>query len=241
MPLATLRARKALAMVSDPAYRRAIRLGVAPSIEHGAVPFLDSYETIIDAGAARGQFALFARKRYPKARVLCFEPLREARETLQRLFQSDPLVEVYGVALGARSGAATLNVSAQDDSSSLLPIGANQEHIYPGTGKASEQTVTVQRLDEALDGVASPALIKVDVQGGELELFRGAGEILSLFNDIFVECSFVELYDGQPLAADVLGFLFSHRFQLVGVYGVARAANGICLQADFLLRRSDNP
>lgn len=227
-------------MVSCPDYRRAIRFGVAPSIEHSDVPFRDSYETIVDSGAARGQFALLARRRYPDARIIGFEPLPEARKTLQRLFRRDPRVESHGVALGARSEAATLNVAAQDDSSSLLPIGATQERLYPGTSKVSEQAVTVRRLDEALVTVARPALIKVDVQGGELDLFRGAGDMLSLFDDIFVECSFVELYDGQPLVADVLGFLFSHGLQLVGVYGIARAADGTYLQADFLLRRRED-
>lgn len=239
LALAVLRARKALAMVFVREYRRAIRFGVAPSIEHNDVPFRDSYETIVDAGAARGQFALVARRCYPKARIACFEPLPQARAVLEQLFQDDTRVEVHGVALGMRSGAGTLNVSAHDDSSSLLPIGALQEHAYPGTSKVGEHSVATQRLDEALAEVASPALIKVDVQGGELDLLRGAGGLLSCFDDVFVECSFVELYENQPLASEVLGFLFGQGLQLVGIYGVARDAAGRCLQADFLLRRKD--
>ncbi len=235
--LAALRARKAFAGVAVPEYRRAIRFGVAPSIEHARVPFLATYATIIDAGAARGQFALLARRLYPAARIVCFEPLPEAQATLQQLFEGDSGIDVHGIALGARSGTATLNVSGQDDSSSLLSIGALQEREYPGTGKAREQVVTVRRLDEVLERVVAAALLKIDVQGGELELLRGAGDLLNRFDDVFVECSFVELYNDQPLATEVLDFLFGHGLQLVGVFGVQRGADGTCLQADFLLRR----
>lgn len=235
--LAGLRARKAFALIAVREYRRAIRFGVAPSIEHARIPFQATYATIVDVGAARGQFALLARRFYPTARIICFEPLPEAQATLQQLFKDDSRVEVHGFALGARSGAATLNVSGQDDSSSLLSIGATQEREYPGTGKVREQAVAIRRLDEVLERVAVPALIKIDVQGGELELLRGAGNLLSRFDDIFVECSFTELYDDQSLVTEVLDFLFSHGLQLVGVFDVQRGAHGTCLQADFLLRR----
>jgi len=236
LELLVLRARKAYSLVTVPEYRRAIRFGVAPSIEHAGVPFQATYATVVDAGAARGQFALLARRRYPAARIICFEPLPEAQATLQRLFESDSRIEVHGIALGARSGTATLNVSGQDDSSSLLSIGAAQEREYPGTGKAREQAVRVQRLDEVIERVAAPALLKIDVQGSELELLRGAGDLLSHFDDILVECSFAELYEDQPLATEVLDLLFGHELQLVGVFDVQRGANGTCLQADFLLR-----
>lgn len=218
-------------------YRRAIRFGVAPSIEHARVPFGATYETIVDAGAGRGQFALLARRFYPAARIVCFEPVPEAQATLQKLFGGDPRVQVHDAALGVRSGTATLNVSGRDDSSSLLAIGAAQEREHPGTGNVREQAVTVRRLDEVLEPFAGPALIKIDVQGGELDLLRGAGELLRRFDDVFVECSFAELYDDQPLATEVLDFLFDDGLQLVGVFDVQHGAGGNCLQADFLLRR----
>ncbi len=237
--LAALRARKALAMVGVPEYRRAIRFGVAPSVEHARVPFRATYATIVDAGAASGQFALLARRFYPGARIVCFEPLPEAQATLEQLFEADAGVEVHGIALGARSGPATLNVSSQGDSSSLLSIGAGQEREYPGTGKAREQAVTIRRLDEVLELVAAPALLKVDVQGGELELLRGAGELLSGFDDVFVECSFVELYDGQPLAHEVVAFLAEWDLVLMGAGMPLADAAGCVVQLDLVFGRRE--
>jgi FkbM family methyltransferase len=202
------------------------------------VPFRSDFATIVDAGAARGQFALFARRRYPGARIVCFEPLPEAHQVLKRLFEEDPGVELHELALAAESGAARLHVAGHDDSSSLLPIGARQEREFPGTGEVRQETVMSGRLDEVLADVARPALLKIDVQGGELDVLRGAGDLLDRFDDVFVECSFTELYEQQPLATDVLRYLFDRGLALAGVFGVQRGADGGCLQADLLLRQA---
>ena len=109
-----------------------LRLGVAASVEHSRVPFASGIRSVLDVGASRGQFALFALERFPGARIVCFEPLPEARERLLRV--GGNRTEVHVVALGARPGSARLQVSAADDSSSLLPIGRRQVAEFPGTG-----------------------------------------------------------------------------------------------------------
>ena len=88
------------------------------------------------------------------------------------------------------------------------------------------------------DELPGPRLLKIDVQGFELEVLRGAGESLVLVDQVFVECSFVELYDGQALADEVVCYLRDAGLRLVGVYGVVTSANGSSLQADFLFQRN---
>jgi hypothetical protein len=145
---------------------------------------------------------------------------------------------VHAVALGARPGIAHLQVSAADDSSSLLPIGRRQVAEFPGTGYERSLEVSVATLADFLtDRLPGPRLLKIDVQGFELEVLRGAGESLALVDQVFVECSFVELYDGQPLADEVICFLKARGLRLVGVHGLATSADGSPLQADFLFAR----
>ncbi len=95
------------------------------------------------------------------------------------------------------------------------------------------------RLDEVMeaDRLAAPTLLKIDVQGYELELLRGAERSLAAIDEILVECSFVELYAGQPLADDVVCHLRERGFGLNGVHSVARGADGRPLQADLLFSR----
>jgi FkbM family methyltransferase len=211
-----------------------LREGVFPSLEHASVRFGAQFATVLDVGASRGQFALFALSRFPGAKVICFEPLPEARATARKVLTGRD-VELHGVALGSSPGQTKLHVSAQDDSSSLLPIGSRQISAFPGTQESHEITVTVDVLDAYLhEGIARPCLLKIDVQGNELEALRGAATGLSYVGEILVEVSFVELYTGQALAGEVVRYLAEHDFRLVDVYSLVRDADGVALQADLL-------
>jgi FkbM family methyltransferase len=234
--LARTRATKLGRLAQHPGYWRSARQGVVASVEHHAVPFSDDIRTVFDVGASRGQFALFAVERFPKAQVTCFEPLPESRAALASVL--DGRVEVRPVAVGAAPGTAELQVSAQDDSSSLLPIGSRQIAEFPGTARASTLEVPVVAL-EAEIGPATPGprLLKIDVQGLELEVLKGAGRALDLIDEAFIECSFVELYEGQALADEVVAFLLDRGLRLAGIYGISYSADGSAVQADFLFRR----
>lgn len=219
------------------AFIPALREGVFPSLEHTTVPFGMEFATVLDVGASRGQFALFARSRFRGAKIVCFEPLPEARATASRVLDDDDIT-LHGVALGVSSGQTELHVSARDDSSSLLPIGSQQVNMFPGTHETGTITVRVERLEKYLDDtIVRPCLLKLDVQGMELEVLRGAGPKLAHVDEVFVEVSFIELYTGQALAGDVIGYLAEHGLRLVDVHSVVRDSQGAALQADLLFRR----
>ena len=105
---------------------------------------------MIDVGANRGQFAVYAALTFPDASLICFEPLPQARARLQRVLAGHRRLIVSEYALSSDNGERELHVSMADDSSSLLPIGARQREAFPGTGERSTITVGVRRLDDAL-------------------------------------------------------------------------------------------
>ena len=74
-------------------------------------------------------------------------------------------------------------------------------------------------------------------KGFELEVLKGASNSLEYVDEILCECSFVELYSGQPLADEVISFLQQQRFRLEGVSSISLSSQGIQLQADPLFRR----
>ena len=214
-----------------------LREGVFPSLEHSHVRFGSEFATVVDVGASRGQFALFARTRFPRARIISFEPLPAAQETAERIVAGLG-GELHRVALGAEPGEMTMHVSASDDSSSLLPIGAEQVDAFPGTEEAAQLQVPIDVLANYLrDDLARPCLLKIDVQGFELDVLRGAGERLMAVDEILVEASFVELYTGQAPVGDVIEYLAGYGLRLVDVLEVVRRSDGVALQADFLFRR----
>lgn len=233
---AKARAIKLYNCLINPVFRRALFFhGVAAAPEHRHVLGSD-LATVVDIGANRGQFSLAVKRWAPGALLIAFEPLGSPAARFRKIFQGDARVLLHQVAIGPESGEATIHVSAADDSSSLLPISSVQKRLFPGTGEVRTETVRVGKLSDyiAAEEVVSPALLKLDVQGFELEALRGCEDLLECFACVYVECSFVELYSGQALADDVIPWLRERGFRLRGVYNISYDKNGKAIQGDFL-------
>jgi FkbM family methyltransferase len=227
-------------ILSYPFYFRALMKGAAAGVEHERMLGPLTLRTIVDVGANRGQFALVCRAKFPDARIVAFEPLRDAGTVFRSVFAVDGSTSLHEVALGVERTQARMHVSAADDSSSLLPIGQRQEALFPGTAESHTVDVNVVPLDAIVSAseIESPALLKIDVQGFELEVLRGCRSLLPQFDYVYVECSFVELYDNQAMAHEVIAWLAERGFRLGGVHNLTMSRSGIAVQADFLFSRN---
>lgn len=235
------KARKLVGIIAVPAWRDALRRHrVAAGVEHARVlRNLGPVRTVVDIGANRGQFALAARYVFPQARIVSFEPLPGPAALWRAVFAGDARAQLIEAAVGPEAGEAEIHLSARDDSSSLLPITARQNALFPGTAEAGTATIRVVRLADALAAadIEAPALLKLDVQGFELQALAGCEALLDRFAWVYVECSFVELYAGQSFADEVIAWLRERGLRLTGVYHMAYDDNGRAVQADFLFGR----
>lgn len=233
------RGTKLVRVLTQRNYRWALRMGVAAAVEHERLHLPIQPATVLDVGANRGQFALVAAHRWPRARMICFEPLPEAVRVLGRVLAATPLAEIRELALSDKPGEAKLHVSRADDSSSLLPIGLRQSTTFPGTEEVGVISVRAARLDGEVDrtNLPAPVLLKVDVQGGELQVLRGATGILPAVDAVLVECSFVEFYEGQPMAHELVAFLAVHGLVLTGSGTPTIDAAGRVVQMDLVFSR----
>lgn len=234
------KARKASQLMLSAKFRRGMRRGVAAAIEHRpAFSGLEFY-TVVDVGANVGQFSLLSWSLWPKAHIYAFEPQAQPAEVFGRVFPRSAPVTLYLAAVGARSGRAEMNVSRRNDCSSLLPISGAMPRILPGTDKVGTADVEIGPLSAYLSAeeIADPALLKIDVQGAELDVLHGCGDLLDRFRYVYAELSFVELYTGQPLCHEIIEFLAARQFRVTSVLNVNSDAQGRPLQADFLFRRT---
>lgn len=92
----------------------------------------------------------------------------------------------------------------------------------------------VGTLDEFLtqQDIVRPAMLKLDVQGFEMQALAGCKSLIGNFDYIYCECSFVELYRSQRLAGEVVTYLGHLGFSLAGVYNPLYDHEGNCIQAD---------
>jgi len=233
---------KLIAILRVPFYRQALlKQRVAAAVEHDALlrTVGRDLKTVVDVGANRGQFALAARHHAQEAYIVAFEPLEEAAEVFAEVFQADPGVELHRCAIGSRQGEEEMHVSRADDSSSLLPISDLQQQLFPGTQESGTRQVTVTPLDAALypEQIQAPALLKIDVQGYELEVLKGGSLLLGCFEFLLVECSYIKLYKEQALAEEVVRYVEKTGFVLVERNNLVYDKKGQPIQADFFFRR----
>jgi FkbM family methyltransferase len=232
--------KKAFKALRRPETRHALRQGVVATYEHAALlRSLGPLQTILDVGANVGQFTLLCRIIQPQADIHAFEPMSKAGNKIERLFGPEPKVTLHRCALGATSGTAEIHLATRADSSSLMAQAA-QAKYFPGTREIGVETIRVARLSEELSSheIKGPVLLKIDVQGFEGEVLKGCEDMLSHINWIYCEASFVELYQGQPLAHEIIIWLAERGFSLAGVeVGPGMAFEGRAVQADFLFSK----
>ncbi len=221
-------------------YLWALSHGVAAGIEHTKVLLGLNCQTVIDIGANRGQFALVSRRCFPGSRIFSFEPLAIPASRFHTVFKKDTNIILHQVAIGPQTGETGIHVAANDDSSSLLPILPLQERLFPGTNEIRTEMVKIGRLSDYVlpEEIISPAMLKLDVQGYELEALQGCENLLDQFLYIYAECSFVELYLGQALVDDIIDWLRKRGWSLSGIYNMVYDIKGRSIQADFLFENS---
>lgn len=158
---------------------------------------------VVDVGANTGQFGRLLRELRYSGRIVSFEPLTKAHSELQRVAAGDSFWTVAPrMALGDREQAAKINISKNSQSSSLLEMGS--AHISASVESAfhASETVIVRTLDSVLSDYVCQddrVLLKVDVQGYEDRVLRGAHDSLSRISGLQIELSLVPLYQGQAL------------------------------------------
>ncbi len=103
--------------------------------------------------------------------------------------------------------------------------------------ESGELRVPIKRLDACLSTpLPWPVLLKIDVQGFELEVLKGATGLLPQIDAVYVEASYVELYEGQALHEEIEGFLTGAEFSLDGRFNT-HIHLGEPVQADLLFRQ----
>lgn len=198
-------------------------------------------DVIADVGANRGQFAQGLRRAGYRGRIVSFEPQSVEFALLEAAAAADPLWEVRRVALGSAAGEATLNVGGDSVTSSLLQVESHLAEI-PAFRVERTETVRVERLDdlvpELLAGAVTPAL-KVDAQGLDLEVLRGAPRLLARAAVVEVELNLVDHYEGAATYGEVVDALHEAGFRLAAVgHGYVHPPSGHMTYVDGIFVRA---
>jgi FkbM family methyltransferase len=198
-------------------------LGVAPA-------------TIVDVGVARGTPELYAA--FPGVPLLLVEPLAEHEDDLRRLVAQRPGSRYALAAAGPQAGALEIAVHRVPACSSVL--GDRDPDGHPAT----RRTVSQLRVDDlvAEHGMGGPFVVKVDVEGAELQVLEGARDTLARTDVVLLEVSFFRFVDGGAELADVVAWMRDAGFSAYDFYnGHLRPLDGALAQVDMAFVRTDGP
>lgn len=182
---------------------------------HGAVEQLRAAglrpQTIFDVGAADGTPAL--QSAFPEVPQVLIEPLEEFHAALATLASQQPNIRVIPAAAGSTAGNMIINVRK----SGLYGTSMFDE---PGV-ESTARTVPVVTLDDlvAEHGLAGPFLVKIDVEGAELDVLRGAASALAATEAVIMETSLIQHRTGVPLLDETLRFMSEHGFAVYDLVG----------------------
>lgn len=180
---------------------------------------------IIDGGASTGTSSTRFIRDYPQATIHAFEPIPASVAQLQQRFADQPDVIVYPNALGAENKTTTFNVLKHHTSSSILVPTRTNDHYHPGAMDITQQIeVAMVRLDSLFNDPVD--LLKLDLQGYELEALKGCGDWIKQIKIITTEVEFVPLYKGQPLFSDIEIYLRNQGFFLLNLYELWTQTDG---------------
>ncbi|MCB9079356.1 MAG: FkbM family methyltransferase [Anaerolineaceae bacterium] len=180
-------------------------------------------DLVIDIGANEGQFIHTALALVPNAPIIAFEPNPELAKKLKTTFEEYGTISIFSTALGSQPGVLPLNVSKFAPASSFLQPTVECLSEFPGTDVIRTIDVEINRLD---DFVRQPDLgfaphnnylLKIDVQGYEMEVVKGAVGIYDRISTIVCELNIAHIYENQRPFEELFTFLREFNFHLVDI------------------------
>ena len=198
--------------------------------------------SIIDGGAWKGDTAILLSEMFPAATVYAFEPSKDLFKDLCHNTRDIASIMPINCALDSSSGKRKFYLTEALHSSSLYHTSALSLKYYAEMTKPCGievvDTVTIDEWAKKL-GVSFVDIIKLDLEGAELEALKGAERILlEGVKLILCEVQFAQLKDNAPLFCEIEAFLMKRGFYLYQLYDLHSGEDGRLLYGDAMFMRT---
>lgn len=205
---------------------------------------LESYaiDVVLDVGANTEQFAKQMRNDLGfSGKIVSFEPLSSAFELLKQNADRDPKWEVINCALGEADATKEINIAGNSQSSSLLNMLPAHIKAAPESSFVAREVIEIKTLDSIINDLClkeNSIYLKIDTQGYESKVIKGAEESLARIGTIQLEMSLIPLYEGELLFEEMHHLLSEKGYCLVSIEaGFSDPVSGQLLQVDGIYHR----
>ena len=173
--------------------------------------------------------------------IYSFEPILEMINKQKIFFKNNKNIEYYNLGLGNIKGTNFFLITSRIDSSSFLEI-SNKDNKNSNYDIKEERKVKIDKLDNILDArkLKRPILIKIDVQGFELETLKGASNLLPNVDYIILEVSNSEMYKNQPTEDVLVDYLKNFNFKILKSNNWTKIKKTNFVQRDIIFKKNNN-
>ena len=196
---------------------------------------------VIDVGANVGQFGLDVRRYGYEKLIVSYEPVQQTFRSLSQTIKKHQPWKAFQLGLGDTESEKFINISGNAGlSSSLLTMGKVHVGNFPESATIATQKVSISTLDnqlEVLDLDPKNIFLKLDVQGYEAEVLKGAVKSMSRIPLCYLEVSIVPLYEGEITLLPILNLLSEFGHEVIDVFRGLKTKNGQLLQLDILTKQ----
>ena len=185
---------------------------------------------VMDVGAFKGDWARICMDVFPSSSVTCVEPQERAQECLHRLAAAHPRMKVIQTLLGR----AVKEVPFQE-------VGSGSSVWLEGPSDSKRAMTTIDTLIES-GSCRRPELLKLDVQGYEMEVLEGFTTYFNECQVLQIEMSLMPVVKGTPLINEIMAYLHTRGFVMFDITGLYRStSDGALWQMDAFFCHIDSP
>lgn len=197
-------------------------------------------DLVLDVGANAGQFGAMLRAEGYGGELHSFEPVAATFAKLEEASAGDSRWHIHRLALGDGVGELVINVAESSDLSSFLNPNAFGAERYGQIAATARETVAVSTVDVFLaaqvpDWQRRTILLKMDTQGFDLQVVRGAAASLPFIRALVSELSLIPIYEGMPDYLAVLAAYQAEGFAVSGLFPISRRADLAVVEMDAVL------
>lgn len=196
---------------------------------------------VFDIGASRGQYGHLLRSVGYHGEIFSFEPTPSDFSVLLKNSASDPRWHVQQLALGDENGHLDLNIFNDTVFNSFME--PNDYILSLGPKVARKEKVLIARLDDIFSSLMTNineprVFLKIDTQGYDQFVLRGANDTLSEVLALQTEVSVHPIYQNVPTYLEAIDHLNSLQFNLTGLFPVSRDEHLRIVEFDCVMVRS---
>lgn len=189
-------------------------------------------DCVLDVGAHYGEFGQLLRDLRFQGHILSFEPVSASFKRLEAASKGDPKWRIFPFALGSSDTESQIHLYRSSDFNSLLAPAGVHDRFESCTEELGVETIAVRRLESVyemcLEGIPSPRVyLKMDTQGYDVEVIRGAAGVLPKILAIQSELPGICHYSNQPQLCEALSYYWSQGYRPTGFFPVNHELDGL--------------